>query len=116
MNNELYEQLKQYEQYLYTAYYSNYVRSMPTSSANELQQIYHKLGNQRTINLNCNKCVYDLCKELGNLYFNYKPEVIVEQVEPQEPQTKDAPEQSKNTKPNKTITNKKKVHQNTQKH
>ena len=71
LTDEQFEQLTSFEKYLETAYYHNYVRAMPMKDAKLLADIYKALGGGST-NLSCGKCVLQLCKTLGKLYFDYK--------------------------------------------
>lgn len=71
LNEEQYQVLQVYETYLDTAVHFNYVRTLPHSYAREMAQVYTQLTKQKP-NLSCPQCVFNMCKTLGNLYFNYK--------------------------------------------
>lgn len=55
--------------YLDTAFHSDYVRAMTRAEATTLNEIYNQLGYPKK-NLSCPKCVLEICKTLGKLYFN----------------------------------------------
>jgi hypothetical protein len=71
MTQEQHDKLKKYEQYLETAYYHDYVRTLPMSDAIKMNEIYNELTGRKQ-NVTCGKCVLQLCKTLGKLYFEYK--------------------------------------------
>ena len=71
LTDEQFEQLTSFEIYFDTAINSNYVRAIPMKDAKLLADIYKALGCGST-NLSCGKCVLQLCKTLGKLYFEYK--------------------------------------------
>lgn len=66
-----YETLQPLEHYLYTAYYHQYVRTLTMKDANTLNNIHQELFGRKQ-DLTCGKCVLNLCKSLGKLYFDYK--------------------------------------------
>lgn len=71
MTQEQYNTLSEYEQYLHTAYYHDYVRTLSMRDASILNEIHKELTGTKQ-NLTCGKCVLQLCKTLGKLYFEYK--------------------------------------------
>lgn len=73
MTDEVLKTLEQYESYLHTAVYSNYVRTLPRKDAEILAAIYIKQGHPKP-NLSCSKCVLTMCQRLGRAYFSQKEE------------------------------------------
>lgn len=71
LTDEQFKTLQQYESYLGTAYKCNYVRTLPLRDAEILHQIYRELGFGSS-NIHCSKCVLQICKTLGKLYYNKK--------------------------------------------
>lgn len=70
---EQYRTLSQLESYLQTATNANYIRSLSMEDARRLFDVYLQIFN-RSLNLRCPKCVLEMCKNLGKLYYNYKKE------------------------------------------
>lgn len=71
MTAKQFETLQPFEHHFSTAVNDNYVRTVTMQEANVMNEIAKKLTG-RTYNLTCAKCVFEMCKNLGNLYFTYK--------------------------------------------
>lgn len=71
ITTEQYELLKQFERHLETAVHCNYVRTVTMKDAQTMNALAKQLLN-KTYNLSCPKCVFNMCKDLGNVYFNFK--------------------------------------------
>ena len=67
--------LKKYENYLTTAYKSDYIRGLTQSDAMILSDIYGELGFTKP-NLTCAACKLKLCRDLGRIYFAQVPSTI----------------------------------------
>lgn len=68
LNDDQFNRLRPYESYLATAIGCNFVRSLPMSDAVEIKKVYTELG-LGSPNLSCGKCVLNICKRLGELYY-----------------------------------------------
>lgn len=119
---ELYERLQPFERTLRTAYYANYVMSVPSGTGKELTAIYNEIYGTDRVWANCPKCLLDLSKRIGEHYFAYQtslglhPETVdtvvkkfnhTKPVEAQEPE-KPKPAQPKKNKSAKKKSNGKK--------
>lgn len=67
--------LKKYENYLTTAYKSDYIRGLAQSDAIVLADIYGELGFTKP-NLTCAACKLKLCRDLGRIYFAQVPSTV----------------------------------------
>lgn len=72
MTKKQFEALMPFEHYFDTAVNNDYVRSMPRQSADTIARYYIELKLGSSANLACPKCVLDICKTVGKLYFTYK--------------------------------------------
>ena len=69
-----YKVLSKFEDRLYTAVYSNYVRNIGSRELNELISTYNEItGNHLTIsNPSCGACVLRVFRTIGKYYFEEK--------------------------------------------
>lgn len=74
-NENIYERLQPHERTLRTAYYANYVMSVPSSVGKELTEIYNEIHETDRKWNNCSKCLLDLAKRLGEHYFKYQTDL-----------------------------------------
>lgn len=67
-----YKQLSKYEDRLYTAVFSDYVRNIGSRELNELISTYNEItGNHLTIsNPSCSVCVLRVFRTIGKYYFD----------------------------------------------
>ena len=63
--------LRRLEEYLHSAVYANYIRALPMRDAKLLVELYEQKFHQ-SVNLNCPRCMLDVCKQLGESYYNKK--------------------------------------------
>lgn len=96
MNDELYNRLKPFEQYLGTAYRAQYVRGLTSKQLDELTLIAKELGITFKYN-GCSKCTYNFVKRLADLYYNYETSKVEEGSE----ETNNPPRNGKRKKANK---------------
>lgn len=71
-NEELYQRLQPYERTLRTAYYANYVMSVPNGTGKELTAIYNEIYSTDRQWSNCPKCLLELAKRIGEHYFAHQ--------------------------------------------
>lgn len=71
MKITVYNQLKKYEMYLTTAYYSNYMRGISITDVEKLTAIGNELGIAFKYN-HCPKCLLEFIKKLAKPYFEQK--------------------------------------------
>lgn len=71
MTEQQINRLDELEPYLSTAVYSNYVRSMKLEDAKFIASIYKELTGKNT-NINCPRCVLEICKTVGKTYYTIK--------------------------------------------
>ena len=75
MNKEDYNKIKNNPTLLYIltcAYKGRYLVGVSTNNAQVLKEIYERtFPNRPRPATNCGQCVYDMCYELGEAYFNY---------------------------------------------
>lgn len=64
--------LSRYEQYLRTAHFGNYISGLPSFIANKITDLYNQIFEKNELYSRCNQCHYNMCKELGDLYFSQK--------------------------------------------
>lgn len=74
MTKDDFEILKQYESHFKTAQVG-YIRGLLRKDADVLIEVGSHY-NIRVTNRACSSCILDLCKRLGNLYFEYKQSII----------------------------------------
>ena len=69
-----YKQLSKYEDRMYTAVYSDYVRNCSSRELNELISTYNEITNNHlTIsNPSCGACVLRVFRTIGKYYFDEK--------------------------------------------
>lgn len=69
-----YKQLSEYEDRMYTAVYSNYVRNIGSRELTDLISTYNEItGNHLTIsNPSCGVCVLRVFRTIGKYYFDQK--------------------------------------------
>lgn len=69
-----YKQLSKYEDRMYTAVFSNYVRNIGSKELNELISTYNEITNNHlTIsNPSCAVCVLRVFRTIGKYYFDQK--------------------------------------------
>ncbi len=69
-----YKQLSKYEDRMYTAVYSDYVRNIGSRELTDLISTYNEItGNQLTIsNPSCGACVLRVFRTIGKYYFDQK--------------------------------------------
>ena len=69
-----YKQLSKYEDRMYTAVFSDYVRNIGSRELNELISTYNEItGNHLTIsNPSCGACVLRVFRTIGKYYFDQK--------------------------------------------
>ena len=65
--------LTRLESYLQTAVNANYIRALPMQDAIALNEIHISLFKRKQ-NLRCPKCVLEMCKNLGKVYYIDKKE------------------------------------------
>lgn len=74
-NEEIYERLQPFERTLRTAYYADYVMSVPSGTGKELTEIYNEIyGTDRKWS-NCPRCLLELAKRIGEHYFKHQTEL-----------------------------------------
>lgn len=73
MTQETFEKLTKYRNYLYTAYYANYTRSLTNFQVEELISIASEIGIVYRNN-HCPKCLLEFLQKLGKAFFEYKVE------------------------------------------
>ena len=71
MKITVYNKLRKYESYMYSAVNCNFIRSMNIKQVEELEEIAKELNIQFKYN-HCPKCLLDLMKKFGNGYFEQK--------------------------------------------
>lgn len=74
-NEDIYQRLVQHERTLRTAYYANYVISVPSFVGKELTDIYNEIYDTDRKWSNCSKCLLELAKRIGEHYFAYQTEL-----------------------------------------
>ena len=69
-----YKQLSKYEDRMYTAVFSDYVRNIGSRELTDLISTYNEItGNHLTIsNPSCGACVLRVFRTIGNYYFDEK--------------------------------------------
>ena len=74
MQMKSYKALSKYEDRMYTAVYSDYVRNIGSRELNELISTYNEItGNHLTIsNPSCGACVLRVFRTIGKYYFDQK--------------------------------------------
>ena len=116
MNKENYNKIKNNPTLLYIltcAYKGRYLVGVSTSNAQILKEIYiNTYPGKPHPATNCGQCVYDMCYELGEAYFNYaekpqmptldemKAEVLMRENQPEEPEPEETAEEVEEEKPN----------------
>lgn len=71
MRIDVYNKLRKYESYLYTAHYANYIRALTNVQVNELIEIAEKLDIHYKNN-HCPKCALEFIKKLAAPFFEQK--------------------------------------------
>lgn len=71
MSIKLYNRLRKYEKYLYTALYADYIRTLTNRDVEELIECGEELGISYKNN-HCPKCLFDFVKKLAAPYFEQK--------------------------------------------
>ena len=74
MNKEIYELLKKFEKHLRRGYYGDYTYGLYEKDFDEMYEIYRQLGGKLKLRYSCNRCQLTLMKELGKVFFEWKPE------------------------------------------
>ena len=81
MNKENYNKIKNNPTLLYIltcAYKGRYLVGVSTSNAQILKEIYiNTYPGKPHPATNCGQCVYDMCYELGEAYFNYSEQPLM---------------------------------------
>lgn len=81
MNKENYNKIKNNPTLLYIltcAYKGRYLVGVSTSNAQILKEIYiNTYPGKPKPATNCGQCVYDMCYELGEAYFNYSEKPLM---------------------------------------
>ena len=111
MNKENYNKIKNNPTLLYIltcAYKGRYLVGVSTSNAQILKDIYiNTYPGKPKPATNCGQCVYDMCYELGEAYFNYsekplmptldemKAEILMRENQPEEPEPEVSEEEMK---------------------
>lgn len=69
-NKEQLELLKEAEEYFYTVIKAQYKRGTPITLNDKIADIYDSLGEDKiNRNWNCNTCIYNAFKKIGELYY-----------------------------------------------
>lgn len=111
MNKEDYNKIKNNSTLLYIltcAYKGRYLVGVSNNNAQVLKEIYQRtFPNKPKPATNCGQCVYDMCYELGEAYFNYsekplmptldemKAEILMRENQPEEPEPEVSEEEMK---------------------
>lgn len=111
MNKEDYNKIKNNPTLLYIltcAYKGRYLVGVSNNNAQVLKEIYQRtFPNKPKPATNCGQCVYDMCYELGEAYFNYsekplmptldemKAEILMRENQPEEPEPEVSEEEMK---------------------
>ena len=111
MNKEDYSKIKNNPTLLYIltcAYKGRYLVGVSNNNAQVLKEIYQRtFPNKPKPATNCGQCVYDMCYELGEAYFNYsekplmptldemKAEILMRENQPEEPEPEVSEEEMK---------------------
>lgn len=66
-----YRDLKKFERHFLTATRANYVTAIYKTTAEEVTRLYNEIYKTNKKPSTCNKCVLDMFKRLGTLYFAY---------------------------------------------
>lgn len=69
LTDEQREHLALYENYLHTAYYSDYVVGLPRKAVSDLVEVYNKVFSAHERPTSCPVCALNVCKKLGRLYY-----------------------------------------------
>lgn len=77
MENDI-ELLKKYESWFNSAVYYDYIRAIWKSDLEVLIPIYEKWTGKKITVGDCSKCKLDFMKKLGQLYFNNKEKMELE--------------------------------------
>lgn len=77
MNNKLISKYKEFleslENNFYTVTYSNYCRTITKDKLVKLKEFYDEYMNtNRSVNYSCNRCVYNLVKDVATIWYEYK--------------------------------------------
>ena len=74
MQMKSYKQLSKYEDRMYTAVYSDYVRNCSSRELNELISTYNEITNNHLTlsNPSCGACVLRVFRTIGKYYFEEK--------------------------------------------
>lgn len=81
MTKEEYTFLSDWEDRLITAAKADYARAIQKPVAERMKEIYERLTDDKTIHLDCSKCVLRMLKSLYKFYSEKKSK-DVEQLEP----------------------------------
>ena len=84
---EQYRDLKKFERHFLTATKANYVTAIYKTTAEELTRLYNEVFKTNKKPSTCNKCVLDMFKRLGQLYFAYVEPTQSDEHEPDEQPT-----------------------------
>ena len=71
MKMSIYNKLRKFESYFYTAYYANYTRAMTTVEMGELIDIAAELGIRYKYT-SCPKCNHEFIKKVAALWYEQK--------------------------------------------
>lgn len=74
MKITLFNKLRKYEQYLYSAQYANYIRAITIKDLEEIISVGDEIGIHYTYN-HCPKCVLDFIKKMARPYFEQKEQL-----------------------------------------
>lgn len=74
-NEEIYNRLQPYERTLRTAYYANYVMTVPVADGREIFEIFNEMFDETKRYSNCPKCMLNVAKRIGEVYFRHQTEL-----------------------------------------
>ena len=68
-----YDKLTPFISHLQRGYYGHYFYALTRKDFNALVEIYKDLGFTQKLDYSCGRCILELTKKLGGLYFQFTP-------------------------------------------
>lgn len=74
LNEELYDQLKPFEEALRTAYYGEVALCLPNGDIKFLFDLYNSQSPSKVYNIGCGSCRLEVLRSIGKSFFAWKEE------------------------------------------
>lgn len=89
MKINLFNRLRKYETWMYTAVKADYIRGLTATQMNDLIDIASELGIKH-VNNHCPKCNLDFVRKIGVLFFEQKEKMEKKHGSEKQEETRDA--------------------------